>query len=91
MRRLVAAQHHGRPGHSLRPDQSDFDLGLIGLDGNDRGDTGLHEIDGIDPPIGSFDLVSHGDRKEIQVRLQQRQIRWRQRCQEPIAQPRRET
>ena len=70
MRRLVAAQHDGRPGHSLRSDQSDFDLGFVGLDGNDRSDAGAHEIDGIDPPVRPFDLVPDRHRKELQVRLQ---------------------
>jgi hypothetical protein len=63
MRRLVAAQHNGRPAHSFRSDQSDLDLGFVGLDGDDRGDAGIHEIDGVDPPVWPFDLVSDRDRK----------------------------
>jgi hypothetical protein len=77
MRRLIAAQHDCRAGHALVPDQSDLDLRLVCLDGDDRGESGVHEIDCIDPPVRPFDLVPDRHGKGTQVRLQQCQVRWR--------------
>ena len=55
-RRLIAAQHHGYPAHPLAANETNFDPRLVGLDGDDRCDAGLHEIDRFDPSIGSFQV-----------------------------------
>jgi hypothetical protein len=54
MRRLIATQHYGHPAHALAADEADFHPRLVGLDGDDRGDAGLHEIYSFNPLIGLF-------------------------------------
>jgi hypothetical protein len=53
MRRLVTAEHDGNPAHSFAADQAHFYARLVGLDSDDRGNTGLREIHSFDPSIWS--------------------------------------
>ena len=54
MRRLITAKHDGNPAHSFAADQADFYARLVGLDSDDRGNTGLREIHSFDPSIWSL-------------------------------------
>ena len=42
MRGMITTQHHGGPSHSLITNETHLDLRLVRLDGDDRGNAGLH-------------------------------------------------
>ena len=67
MRRLVAAEYNCDPAHPLATDEADFYARLVGLDGDDRGDAGLHEIDSFDLSVGSLHVFEerHGCRMQV--------------------------
>jgi len=58
MRRAVIAEYDRQARHALAPNQTDLNLFAIGLNRNDGCESSFGEINGVDSPVGSFEILS---------------------------------
>jgi hypothetical protein len=56
VRRPVPAEHDRAPAQALPADEADLYTRSVGLDRDDRGNTGLNEKDRVNPSLGSLDV-----------------------------------
>ncbi|HEX9278156.1 MAG TPA: hypothetical protein VGA51_17375 [Casimicrobiaceae bacterium] len=66
----MIAENDGQPGHAFAPNQSDLDLLVARLDGDDGREAAVREIDGIDSAVGLFEALAKRQGHDLEARLQ---------------------
>jgi hypothetical protein len=85
MRRAVIAEHDRQTRHALSTNQSDLDLFAIGLNRNNGCESSFGEINGVDSPVGSFEILSQPEGHGFEVWRQQIEVVGRKGCEQSIA------
>jgi hypothetical protein len=80
----MVAEHDWKPRHALSTDQANLDL-LLELDGYDRRESALQEIDNINSLMGVFQMLPDREIYTCQVRLNEAVVGCRQQGEQLVA------